>query len=141
MSLTRLSVCSLLLLVGCAGSQPPASEPTPDGPSASTSPRYDADVITRAEVDQSSLGELDAMTIIKRLRPQFLAFRGNTSTSQPGAGVVQVMIDNGPLTGVDVLTSVRGSEIQDIRYLNVAGAAQRFGSRSKAAPVILLRRR
>lgn len=142
---TRVSIWSVaLLVVGCAGSNQPSTEPMPAGgpAAASSSPRRDPDVITQSELEQSSLGDIDALTAVKRLRPQFLSFRGNVSTSdQSGAGTVQVLIDTGRLNSLDVLSSIRTSEIQEIRYLSAAAAAQRFGSLSKAGPVILVRRK
>jgi hypothetical protein len=149
MSLTRRFIHGALctfapLLVSCGGANQPSPEPAPAGApaSASSSPRYDPDVITRAEVDEASLGDVDALSIIKQLRPRFLAFRGNVSRNdQTGAGTVQVMIDNGRLGSLDVLSTIRGSEILDIRYLGATAAAQRFGSLSKAGPVILVRRK
>ena len=140
-----VAVCSVaLLLISCGGSNPPEPAPTPADASASTSSstRYDPDVITRAELDHASLGDVDAMAIIKQLRPRFLSFRGNVSGSdQTGAGTVQVTIDNGRLISRDALSTIRASEILEIRYLSAAAAAQRFGSLSKAGPVIQVRRR
>ncbi|MCY7377834.1 MAG: hypothetical protein LH467_00660 [Gemmatimonadaceae bacterium] len=97
--------------------------------------------MTRAELDASPLGDVDALTIIKQLRPRYLSYRGAASTSDPRGGGIQVSINQGRLTGTEVLTSIRKDEIDEIRYLNAAAAAQRFGSLSKAGPVILLRRR
>jgi hypothetical protein len=150
MWLTRLCIygaafCSVASLsTSCGGGSQPSPEPTPAGApaSVSASPRYDPDVITLAELEQSSLGDVDALAIIKQLRPQFMAFRGNVSGSDPsGAGTVHVMIDNGRLSGPDVLSTIRRNEILEIRYLNASTAAQRFGSVSRAGPVILIRRR
>ncbi len=139
------ALCTVASLqTSCGGGNPPSSEPTPAGATASVSAstRYDPDVITLAELEQSSLGDVDALAIIKQLRPQYMAFRGNVSGSdQTGAGTVHVMIDNGRLSGPDVLSTIRRSEILEIRYLNASSAAQRFGSVSKAGPVILIRRR
>jgi hypothetical protein len=149
MLLTRPSIygaalCSVaLFLVSCGGSNQPSSAPTPAGAPASTSSssRYDPDVITRAELDESSLGDVDALTIIKQLRPRFLAFRGSASASDQTGGSVQVAVDNARLNSREVLSTIRGSEILEIRYLSAAAAAQRYGSLSKAGPVIQVRRK
>lgn len=138
-----LIVGVLALLVACASGGSPRAETTPEDPSARQAavPRYDADVITEEELERSTLGDVDALTIIKQLRPSFLAYRGLASASDGTGGSVQVMVDTGRLTGVEVLTSIRRSEIHEIRFLGAAAAAQRFGSLSKAGPVILVRRR
>ena len=145
MSRIHLAWCSLALLTAaCAGGNQPSSSPEPAAATTSSaaSPRLDPELITAAEIDAGSLGEVDGLTIVKQLRPRFLAFRGNVSGSdQTGGGTLQVVIDNGRISGRDVLTTLRGREIQEMRYLSAAAAAQRFGSISKAGPVLLVRRR
>ena len=144
MSPTRFyASIAVLLLIGCAGGSQPSPDATPVDAStpASVAPRFNPEVVTQAELEQALLGDVDALTVIKRLRPQFLSFRGTASTSNPSGGSVQVSIDNGQLRSADVLTSIRQSEIREIRYLNAAAAAQRFGSLSRAGPVILVQRR
>ena len=144
MSPMRVACCGLALLaLGCGGANQPSAGPAPVGAEASSSAsRTDPDVITRDDIDRASLGESDALTVVKQLRPRFLAFRGNVSGSdQSGGGKVQVVIDNGRLSGTDLLTTLRGNEIQEIRYLGAAAAAQRFGAIAKAGPVILVRRK
>ena len=140
----RFVSCSLtLFVIACAGGSQSSSSPEPASATMSSAPaRANADVITQGEIDGAALGEADGLTIVKQLRPRFLAFRGNVSVSdQTGAGTLQVMVDGGRLSGGEVLSTLRGREIQEIRYLGAAAAAQRFGSLSKAGPVILVRRR
>lgn len=133
---------ALLLCLGCAGSGHPSTDARPvETSSAAESARVSSEVVTRAELDASPLGDVDALTIIKQLRPRYLSYRGLASTSDPRGGGIQVSINQGRLTGTEVLTSIRKDEIDEIRYLNAAAAAQRFGSLSRAGPVILLRRR
>lgn len=138
----RFASLTLSLAIGCAGSGQPSPDPRSADASASAgATRYNSLVITQAELDESSIGDVDALTLIKQLRPHFLTYRGLASTSDPSAGNVQVSVNNGGLSGIEVLSSMRKSEIGEIRYLSAASAAQRFGSQSKAGPVILLRRR
>ena len=143
MSRARALLVALPLIAACASGNAPGPEPSPVDVPARTSaaPRYDADLITEDELEASSLGDVDALTIIKQLRPRFLSYRGLASASDGSGGRVQVMVDNARLTGPDILTSIRRSEIHEIRFLGAAAAAQRFGSLSKAGPVILVRRR
>lgn len=133
---------ALLFCLGCAGSSTPSIDVRPaEASTVAGSPQVNSEVVTRAELDASSLGDVDALTIIKQLRPRYLSYRGPASTSDPRGGGIQVSINQGRLTGTEVLTSIRKDEIDEIRYLNAAAAAQRFGSLAKAGPVILLRRR
>ena len=143
MSRMRVLLVGLPVIVACASGKVPTPDPLPSDVPARTvaGARYDADLITEEELDESPLGDVDALTIIKQLRPRFLSYRGLASASDGSGGRVQVMVDNGRLTSLEILSSIRRSEIHEIRYLGAAAAAQRFGSLSKAGPVILLRRR
>ena len=133
---------ALLIGVGCAGGGHPSADSRPAGtPTAAEAARASSDVLTRAELDASPLGDVDALTVIKQLRPRYLSYRGLASTSDPRGGSVQVSINQGRLSGTEVLTSIRKDEIDEIRFLNAAAAAQRFGSLAKTGPVIQIRRR
>ena len=103
-------------------------------------PQRAADVITAEELADPALGDADALSIIKRLRPQFLATRGTASANTPGAQL-HVTINGGPFLTVNALTTIRASEIRDIRYLSASAAAQQYGSMSAANPVIVIRRK
>ena len=137
MTTIRLSACVLVLSIAACASQP-GSTPAPDG--ASATPRSSADVITMVELDDPALGDADALTIIKRLRPAYLQARGTTSANTSGGGI-HVTIDGGPLKTPDALTTIRAHEIREIRYLSAGAAAQVYGSVSAAGPVIVIRRR
>ena len=143
MSATRFLAGAVpLFIIGCAGGGQPSSDPRPaDASTSAVATRYNSLVITEAELDESAIGDVDALTLIKQLRPSFLSYRGLASTSDPSAGGVQVSVNNGGLSGIEVLSSMRKGEIAEIRYLSSSAAAQRFGTQAKAGPVILLRRR
>lgn len=102
--------------------------------------RRSPDLIDSTELADPSLANVDALTIVKRLRPSFLATRGAVSANTSG-GDVHVVIDAGPFRTIDALTTLRGEEIIDIRYLSASAAAQRYGSRALAGPVIVIRRK
>ncbi|MEO8337779.1 MAG: hypothetical protein ABI664_22575 [bacterium] len=117
--------------------------PSPDAasPTGAAAQKHNPDVITHAEIDDPSIGDLDALSIIKRLRPAFLATRGGASSvSSPSKGI-QVTIGGGPLQNISTLTSIRASEMIEIRYLNAAAAAQAYGSAAGAAGVIVIKRK
>lgn len=129
-----LSVCA------CAtrGAQS-SNEASPDG--AATAQRV-SDVITLAELSDPSLGDQDALSIIRRLRPSFLATRGGAgnSANSPVKGI-QVSIGGGPLQSLGALQTIRASEMVEIRYLNAPAAAQAYGTASGAAGVIVIKRK
>jgi len=100
------------------------------------------DVISLAEMSDPSIGDLDALSIIKRLRPAYLATRGGAgiSVNSPVAGI-HVTVDGGALQPLTTLTSIRASEMLEIRYLNATAAAQAYGSAAGAAAVIVIKRK
>ena len=134
----RLIVITLVTsaLAACASASPSTV------PSAETSAavRKSPDLSDSTELADPSLASLAALTIIKRLRPNFLVARGATSANTSG-GELHVVVDAGTFRSADALTTIRGEEIVDIRYLSASAAAQRFGSRALAGPVIVIRRK
>lgn len=56
-----------------------------------------------------------------------------------GAGGIAVSVDNGPLTGLDVLRSMRASEVRVLKYLSPSEAGQRFGTQAGNGAVILVK--
>ena len=123
------------LLAGCSAPAVPEQDVT-----TAATPQRSADVITQAELADPALGDADALSVIKRLRPQFLATRGTTSANTAGAQT-HVTINGGPFLPTSALTSIRASEILDIRYLSASAAAQQYGSMAAASPVIVIRRK
>lgn len=141
MMTTRISILiPLLAALACT----PNAVPAPgDAASAAQAPRGpgDPELITMTELTDPSIGDIDALSAVRRLRPKFLTYRGNPSSTTPGAGVVQVSVDGGRLQPVESLTALRTTEIVEMRFLNASAAAQRFGTLARAGPVILVRRR
>jgi hypothetical protein len=116
-----------------------SSDPLPAG--VATTPRT-PDVISHAELSDPSIGDLDALSIIKRLRPSFLATRGGAGISvNSSATGIHVIVDGGPLLPLATLTTIRANEMFEIRYLNAPAAAQAYGSAAAAAAVILIKRK
>ena len=136
---TRVLVSAFVFSATACASQ---TGQAPDGTSqdAVVSSRASSDVITASELADPSLGDADALSIIKRLRPRFLATRGTASVNSPVTGM-HVSIDGGPLVSASALTTIRAHEILEIRYLSPSAAAQAYGSGSGTAAVIVIRRR
>lgn len=133
---TRLCVAAALALVAACTSNPaPVGDPAP----ASTATRH-TDVITAEELADPSIAAGDALEAVRRLRPSFLMSRGASSLKNT-AGSVHVSIDGAPLLTVDNLSRLRPAQIAEIRYLNAADAAQRYGASAGSGAVILVRSR
>ncbi len=98
--------------------------------------------ISRHEIEEHPQVQ-DALELIKKLRPRFLRGRGRTSALAPRPEPL-VYIDNTRALGIDDLSTVPTSNVEDIRYLSPTEAAGRFGSSrdgSAANGVILVRTR
>lgn len=133
-SMTGVLMCATM---ACATqSSPGAADIAPPGDALVS--RGSPDVITLAELSDPALGNPDALTIIKRLRPAFLKSRGVTSANTPG-GEIHVIINDGPFLTTAALQTISAREIAEIRYFGMSAAAQRYGSRAAASPVIVIR--
>ena len=137
----RLIVPVVLILASACATQSLQSEDAATSSSAAGA-RTAPDVISSAELSDRSMGDLDALSIIKRLRPAFLATRGGAgvSVNSPVTGI-HVTIGGGALQPLSALTSIRASEMLEIRYLNATAAAQAYGSAAGAAAVIVIKRK
>ena len=135
MLIKRISAIALLLVYTACASGSAASTTDGSTPSASTNP----DVITAAEIAADpTIAAGDAMQAVQRLRPRFLMARGNPGGSKSG-GVVHASIDGGPLVTTDNLSRYSASSIVEIRYVNATDAAQKWGTITAGAGVIMLK--
>jgi hypothetical protein len=138
-TMSRVFVSALVCgAAACAAQTGQTPDVTSSQPAAAT--RTSRDVISEAELSDPSLGDLDAASIIRRLRPAFLQTRGSASANTPG-GDIHVTIDNGPFLTTDALTTIRAHEMIEIRYYSASAAAQAYGSKAASGPVIFIRRR
>lgn len=85
---------------------------------------------TRAPIEREEIGDrmgLDVYEIVRQLRPNWLQIRGQ-ATPTGGVRRIQVVVD-GTLQpgGVEVLRTLRGSQVQEIRHLSGQDATTRYG--------------
>jgi len=85
---------------------------------------------SRSPITPDEIGErrtLDVYTVVEQLRPNWLRARGQ-ATPTGGVRLVQVVVD-GTIQpgGVEVLRTLRGSQVQEIRYLSGQDATTRYG--------------
>ena len=70
---------------------------------------------------------LNLYEIVRQLRPGWLQVRGQ-STPSGGVRRVQVVIDDSlQPSGADALRTLRGSQVQEVRYLSGQDATTRYG--------------
>ena len=143
----QFACCVLLVALGACGGK----TPTPD--TGATPAQQDAagrnrDVITAAELAKPELGAQSLLSAIRSLRPTYLVNRGlqsyncpkttNDCSADPDAGAVHASVDNGRIVRVEELDAIHVVTVQEIRYLNVATAMNKFGGAARSGPVILV---
>ena len=139
MARARILAFAAAFLAAACATQSARNETSPAG--AAVALQRAADLISLAELSDPSIGDLDALSIIKRLRPSFLVKRGNAATSMNANPGMHVIIGGGPLQPISALTTIHANEMLEIRFLNAAAAAQAYGSAAGAAAVIVIKRR
>ena len=136
--MSKLRLCVLAMLVG-AGACSSNPAPSVDGSAAGATQSRNPDVITADELEDPSIASGDALQAVQRLRPRFLMTHGTVSGNNANAGSVHVSLDGGTLMTVENLSRIRPSSIREIRFLNTADAAQRFGTAANSGGVILVK--
>jgi hypothetical protein len=119
------------LISACAPA--PGSAPSTDVPAPRSS---NSDIITRAELADPMLAGSTLLEAVRRLRPRFLNVRGASFDGTLEA--VKISYDGSELLPVSELSRMEVTEVTEIRYLNTAAAAQRFGMAGSNGPVLLL---
>ncbi len=91
--------------------------------------------ITREEIGDR--GALDLYSVVQQLRPNWLQSRGQV-TPVGGARTVRVVIDGRLQPGaVEVLRSLRGTEVHELSYMSGQDAQTRFGMDTEAGVIIV----
>ncbi|HEX6533181.1 MAG TPA: hypothetical protein VF041_01205 [Gemmatimonadaceae bacterium] len=89
-------------------------------------PRVGVGPIRSAEL--RTIGDRDAYTAIKLLRPQFLQYRGRTSFVLDSPTSPEVYIDGMYYGPMESLRSLPSKELAEIRLLSVGDAVIRYGT-------------
>ena len=132
MPATRGLFVALLLAASCG--QSPSTESAPH-------PAADRNVITNEELQNPVLRGMDALRMIRYLRPTFFRESGPQSFMNTGAGALQFSMDYGPVQPLSQLAAVASLSLQlayEIRYLDLNDAANRFGITANGGPVIVV---
>jgi hypothetical protein len=113
-SLTRVGIAGLLIVAACRGPGLKAPGPGPQ-----------RDVITRQELLDSPQGDQDLLTVIRSLRPRFLA--APPGIPRASAAPLAVYLDGRRQPSLDALRSLRASAVEEVRYLDPTTAANELG--------------
>ena len=110
-------VSALLLFPAACATRSPATD--------SPGPTSNRDFILREEIDRGQW--TNSYELIRNVRPQWLRVRGrDTITGDPG--VVQVVLDNVRLGGIESLRTLPVSGITYYQWLDGISASQRWGT-------------
>jgi hypothetical protein len=125
MSVKYLYLFAAVGLIGCASAAPRGDI------------KYRANELTSAEIAAAHADVLSVFDAVQRLRPNWLAVHGATSTSNSqGADVATAFVD-GQLAGdVNALRNIQAFQVGAIRYYNVTEAGARFGIRAGTSGAI-----
>ena len=129
---------TLALPSACATSSGASSEADPVLASGSAPARRSGtSAITLSELQDPRVASLNALDVVRQLRPAFLNSRAAGGLDAKPHNVL-VSIDGGALSPLTMLQSVQTAQLQEISFLNSTDAAQRFGTTTTGGPVILV---
>ena len=116
---------------GCLFGTAPVQNPFDDSPPTAGPSRTEAwspDEVTRAEIVEKSALDLNAMSLIRRLRPGWLRARGQNSFDDPQSAYPLVYIDEIRHGRLGTLNGIPSSEIQRLEFHGTADATTRWGT-------------
>jgi len=88
------------------------------------SPRYNADRISRVEVDQA--GPSSAYDLVQKLRPIWLRKRGSTSFTQEGD--IVIYLDGTRMGDRESLRTIHTANVETLEFLDARRATARLGA-------------
>lgn len=100
---------------------------------------YDSTVISEAEIDAS--GAQTAYDAIKKLRANFLSYRGETTLKNNSPSEPAVYVDGQMYGNVAALKQLHASQIAEIRLYRAWEATTKFGTGNMAGVIALTTRR
>jgi hypothetical protein len=108
-------------LQACAHAQPSDTRPPSVVP-----PHHEAHVITEAEIIEANVAS--AYDVIRKLRANFLTYRGRTNIRGASASEPRVYVDDQPYGTIGSLRTIRAGQIAEIRLYRAWEATTRFGT-------------
>ena len=121
----------LTVIAACSGGS--GGAPAGAAPSPSQQTRRDANIITRAEIEQATWAT-NAFDLVQRLRPSFMRASGTTGVSG-AARTAMVRLNDQDMGDFGALRQITLSSVQEIRYYSAPDATAKFGG-LRGRPVI-----
>lgn len=104
-----------LTLQACAHAQP-----------STTGRQHEAHLITEAEIVEANVAS--AYDAIRKLRANFLTYRGRTNFRGSSASEPRVYVDDQPYGAISSLRTIRAGQVAEIRLYRAWEATTRFGT-------------
>lgn len=130
MSVKHLYLAAVLAALGCMSS--------PNPPCPSTGIPRSSTVITADEMAETHADLNSAYDAVARLRPNWLAPHGVTSTGTSAASTetATVWVDGQDVGSINALRNIQAFQVGSMRYYDVTQAGARFGIRGGSSGVI-----
>ncbi|MDQ6828696.1 MAG: hypothetical protein M3081_07500 [Gemmatimonadota bacterium] len=101
--------------------------------------RANAEVITREQIEHADAAT--ALDAIQRLRPSFLRYRGNATTSSPRGVAPVVYFGEDRLGSLTELGSIDIVHVEEIRYISAIDATTRWGTGHTGGVILIVTRK
>ena len=122
----RLPLLLVLLAALSVPSALAAQDSAKPAPKSAAKLRRDPDLISQEEI--AAVEDVqNAYDLVKRLRPNWLSFRGPSSINLPTPEVM-VYVNGVQRGGPDMLKDLQRTGLREIRHLRGTEATQRFGT-------------
>ena len=118
MSRTAAVLALIVVLTACASG---------GAGGGATTARRNPNRLSTEELNDPSISSLTLLDAIQRLRPNWLRQRGAVSIAAAGDQLPQVMV-NESRSSMDVLRSMRPTDVTDIEYMSGADATTLYGT-------------
>jgi hypothetical protein len=128
MSVKHLYLVAVGVIIGCASG----------GGTGRSTALHKGNLLTAEEIALAHADVTTAYDAISRLRPNWLAPHGLTSSVSNGAGTefATVFVDGQQFGDINSLRNIPAYHVGDIRYYDVTEGGARFGIRGGASGVI-----
>jgi hypothetical protein len=127
MSVNHLYVAAVLTLFGCASG------------GGSPTKHLSSTTLTAVEMAEKHADVTTAYDAIARLRPNWLAPHGASSTNASNSTLAAVFVDEQAMGDVSVLRNIPAYEVAVIEYYDVTQAGGKFGIRAGGTGAIEVR--
>lgn len=126
----RLLLVGLFLVASCAGPASDPDQPTPESGSRNA--------IVQAELAANS--DLSAFEVVRRLRPGWLRYRGQSVLTGPEREGLRIYLDGSFYGDADTLGQLQARNLEELRFLDSRQATLRFGTGHTVGAILVTTR-